>query len=261
MAGLRLQSRDVCVCVCVRVPIRKSGLLRRHGIEDFLKKKFLATADVLAQRPWSLDNAAKYLRDLVNGSGHTNPPDVEWVFKAQRPHEFHIGIAEDISLGCKEPQPVHIKPAPDRRPKRDVPPVPLERAAPAAELERLQPGERLQKKPAAVLRRPAAAAASTEAIDEEIGIGVSDDREMKRARKVRTLQDLPNAPHHIIIQLGCPRCRHSKLGCIQCRAQVGIFWNNHQRAWLYIPTTPPVDPTDPEDSPLDLDLDLDHIEP
>ena len=186
---------------------------------------------MLAQRPWSLDNAAKYLRNLANGGGDTNLPDIEWAFKAQRPHEFRIGILEDIS-NSREPQPVHIKQAPARRPKAKAKsPAPLERAAPAAELAPLQPGQRLQKKPAAVLQRPAAA-------EPEPVVGA------KRARKVRGIEDFPDVPAERLEELGCSKCRHAKFGCSICRKKLGIFWNEPLHGWVYVPPTLPTPHTE-----------------
>ena len=186
---------------------------------------------MLAQRPWSLDNAAKYLRNLANGGGDTNLPDIEWVFKAQRPHEFRIGIPEDISL-CPEPQPVHIQQAPARRPKAKAKsPAPLERAAPAAELAPLQPGQRLQEKSAAVLKRPAAA-------EPEPIVGA------KIVRRVHSIEDFPDVPADRLEKLGCSKCVHAKLGCTKCRNKLGIFWNEPSHGWVYMPPTLPTPHTE-----------------
>ena len=92
-----ISDQTFCGVPVVCLPEGRAALLRgsvptvgcRHQLSDLMRSKLEITRSVIAERPWSMNAAADYLRSFVqgnrDGTNGGSPPDIAWIWNPVRP--------------------------------------------------------------------------------------------------------------------------------------------------------------------------------
>ena len=167
----------------------------RRQIEPSTLTQFEKTACIIEKSPWSMSQAATYLRGFVDNNRakkQWKPPIISWIWDPTI-----IGSATSDA----DRVPGNLNPA--RLPQRVA-------VAPKFKAAKWKAGSVNAKStavvaPPAAMRRPASAPAN---------------RPEQKVRKVRNVipTDLVAIPKNIASRLGCSKCRNTPVGCKTCRA-------------------------------------------